>query len=818
MVAFAQDPTLVNRATFDYVYGTNDYLYHLIVGAIGLYDYAGYHVRSQVWPGAGHCDEWSSQGVPLATQQIATHWATLNSEITVVMEEPISGLLASNDGPTQVSGVTGLFATISAGDNVSYAWNFGDGSPLDSSGANVSHSYGAVGSYTAIVTASNSVSSQSATTTVTITDVPPLASFTSSSPDQLGQVTSFSNTSTGSNLSYDWNFGDGNSSTEPSPIHTYGLTGTYTVTLTASNSADTDSTSALVTITDVPPLASFTSSSPDEVGQVTTFTNTSTGTNLSYDWNFGDGNSSTVENPTHTYGLTGTYTVTLTASNSAATSIKTATVTIDDVPPLASFTSSSPDELGQVTSFTNNSTGSNLTYEWDFGDGNSSTVENPTHTYGLTGTYTVTLTASNSAATSIKTATATITDVPPDPISDLLASSDSPTQVGGVTGLSATISAGDDVSYLWDFGDGSPLDSSGANVSHTYTQVGTFIAGVFASNSVSTASATTTVTITDVPPLAGFTSSSPDELGQETTFNNTSSGTNLSYLWDFGDGNGSTEPNPTHTYNQIGTYSVMLTVSNSAGSNSTSAQVTIDDVPPDPISGLAASNDSPTQVDGVTGLSATISAGDNVSYEWDFGDGTPPGSGANVSHSYGAVGNYTAIVTASNSVSSESATTVVTITDVPPLASFTSSSPDELGQETTFSNTSSGTNLSYLWDFGDGNGSTEPNPSHTYGQTGTYSVMLTVSNSAGSNSTSAQVTITDVPPLASFTSSSPDELGQETTFNNTSTGTNLSYLWDFGDGNGSTEPNPTHTYNQIGTYSVMLTVSNSAGSNSTSAK
>ena len=325
----------------------------------------------------------------------------------------------------------------------------------------------------------------------------------------------------------------------------------------------------------------------------------------------------------------------------------------------------------------------------------------------------------------------TIDDVPPDPISGLAASNDSPTQVDGVTGLSATISAGDNVSYEWDFGDGTP-PGSGANVSHSYGAVGNYTAIVTASNSVSSESATTVVTITDVPPLASFTSSSPDELGQETTFSNTSSGTNLSYLWDFGDGNGSTIEHPSHTYGQIGTYTVMLTVSNSAGSNSTSAQVTI--------------------------------------------------------------------------------------TDVPPLASFTSSSPDELGQETTFSNTSTGTNLSYLWDFGDGNGSTEPNPTHTYNQIGTYSVMLTVSNSAGSNSTSAQVTITDVPPLASFTSSSPDQIGQETTFNNTSSGSNLSYLWDFGDGNSSTEPNPTHTYGQTGNYTVVLTVSNSAGANSTSVR
>ncbi len=116
-----------------------------------------------------------------------------------------------------------------------------------------------------------------------------------------------------------------------------------------------------------------------------------------------------------------------------------------------------------------------------------------------------------------------------------------------------------------------------------------------------------------------------------------------------------------HTYAAAGSYTAIVTATNSAGSVSASTPVTLTDVP---ISGLNASNDSPTPVGNATAFTATISAGTGVTYQWNFGDGTALGSGATATatHTYAAAGNYTAIVTATNSLGSVSASTPVTIT------------------------------------------------------------------------------------------------------------------------------------------------------------
>ncbi len=150
------------------------------------------------------------------------------------------------------------------------------------------------------------------------------------------------------------------------------------------------------------------------------------------------------------------------------------------------------------------------------------------------------------------------------------------------------------------------------------------------------------------------------------------------------------------------------------------------------------------------------------------------------------------------------------ISFIPTKASFTSTAPDTLGQTTVFTNTSLGTISAYAWDFGDGATSTAQHPVHTYAASGTYTATLTVTDTSDvADSYSAQVQILPQ-PVAGFTSTTPDTLGTATSFTDTSTGVDLSYLWDFGDGATSTMQEPTHTYTASGTYSVTLTVTDPA--------
>ncbi|MBX3054916.1 MAG: PKD domain-containing protein [Anaerolineae bacterium] len=115
-----------------------------------------------------------------------------------------------------------------------------------------------------------------------------------------------------------------------------------------------------------------------------------------------------------------------------------------------------------------------------------------------------------------------------------------------------------------------------------------------------------------------------------------------------------------------------------------------------------------------------------------------------------------------------------------------------------------------MWDFGDGVTSTETNPGHLYTAEGDYTVTLTAQNAVGSDVATAVVSVLAA-PQASFTATSPTELGSATIFTNTSTGGDLSFWWDFGDTITSTETSPSHTYATTGTFTVTLTVSNAVG-------
>lgn len=171
---------------------------------------------------------------------------------------------------------------------------------------------------------------------------------------------------------------------------------------------------------------------------------------------------------------------------------------------------------------------------------------------------------------------------------------------------------------------------------------------------------TFTTTITADEAIAGLeaTSDSPTPLGDPTTLTATvTAGTNVTYTWDLGDGDFGGGAVVAHTYLTPGIYTAVVTAGNSLSELTATTTVSITEAP---VAGLAASNDSPTLLGTVTTLTATITAGSNVTYTWGFGDGAY-GRGDVVLHTYPDVGVYTALVTASNSVSLLTATTTVAI-------------------------------------------------------------------------------------------------------------------------------------------------------------
>ena len=162
-----------------------------------------------------------------------------------------------------------------------------------------------------------------------------------------------------------------------------------------------------------------------------------------------------------------------------------------------------------------------------------------------------------------------------------------------------------------------------------------------------------------------------------------------------------------------------------------------------PISGLNATSSSPTILGSSTAFTATITTGTNVTYQWNFGDNSALGSGANPTHQYAAVGTYTAIVTATNNLGSASKSVVVTVRDVPITGlQAANDSPKPVGSAVSFTATvSGGTGVSYTWDFGDGNGGSGATTQHTYASAGTYTAIVTATNTSGSTAVPTVVTV-----------------------------------------------------------------------------
>ena len=244
----------------------------------------------------------------------------------------------------------------------------------------------------------------------------PTAAFTANTTIGTTPLTvSFTDNSTGSPTSWSWDFGDGSTSTKQNPTHTYQKAGKYTVKLTVTNDqgSDTKTKTDYITVNGNLPVADFSASpTSGKVPLTVAFTDNSTGNPTSWSWDFGDGSSSTEQNPSHTYSKAGSYTVKLTATNDQGSDTKTKTdyITVNGNLPVADFTANTTTGTAPLTiSFTDNSTGNPSSWSWDFGDGGTSTVQNPSHTYQKAGKYTVKLTVTNDQGSNTETKTDYIT-------------------------------------------------------------------------------------------------------------------------------------------------------------------------------------------------------------------------------------------------------------------------------------------------------------------------------------------------------------------------------------------------------------------------
>ena len=672
---------------------------------------------------------YSALGTYTATVTATNPVSILTDETVVtVVELPVSGLLAFNGGPTSTGQNTMLFA-MCVGTSVAYEWDFGDGGSALTEEGTLYHEYPAAAVYTAVVTASNSVNTQTTSTTVTIQDDVAGLQILDNTPAYVGDTVEFTATlAAGTAAGYLWSYGDGQGDNGQQVSHAYAAVGDYTTAVTATNLVSSQSVTKTVSISDVPAAGlQAESDSPTQLGAVTTFTaSVASGTSVAYLWALGDDHLGSGRVISNTYQSVGIYTATVTATNAVSELVEQVPVLVTDVPVAGlEADNDGPTPLGSSTSLSATAAaGTNVEYAWTFGDGQTGIGHAVSHPYGVVGTYTATVTATNSVGFAVA---GTVVDVQ-ETITGLAAENDSPTVLGETTTMTATVSSGSGVAYSWAFGDGQI--GSGWAVNHTYPAFGTYTVVVTATNAVGSQSATTAVVVD--APIVDLTAdnSSPTATGNSTLLGATlGGGSRVSYEWAWGDGS----PNGSgyygwHQYPSAGWYTATVTGTNSVSIESARTTVHVQDA----VTGLAGQNSSPTLLGASTALSATVSAGTAVGYTWQFGDGTN-GAGQHPSHTYGAVRTYTATVTAANLVSSKTSNTLVNIVDVPVSGLSAEHGGRSVAGMSTYltATVAAGSNVAYTWDLGDGQGAAGRTVEHIYALAGSYTATITASNSVG---------------------------------------------------------------------------------------
>ncbi|MEX1002797.1 MAG: PKD domain-containing protein [Crocinitomicaceae bacterium] len=474
-------------------------------------------------------------------------------------------------------------------------------------------------------------------------------------------------------------------------------------------------------------------------GTAITFDNQSGAGANNFWWDFGTGNpadTSIVFEPTFTYASMGPYTVTLIAQKGT---LCADTVYYNMIISGLNTDFTAPDTVcvGESADFTDTSVpapnGNMSAWEWDFGDGNTSNAQNPSHAYASAGDYTVQLISHTDVGCSDTMTRDIHVENPPQA---------GITPLPGCNDLAVSFTNASDPEasgFWWDFGTGFPADTSVlTNPSFTYGSYGSYTVTLVAQKGTSCAD-TTTINLTLSTITADFTAvdtTCTNVLVAYTDASFTTGGGNVdSWQWDFDGAGSSTQQNPNIGYTVPGDFDIQLIATSDLGcvdsvtyplhvQNAPIAQIG----PTDFCSGLTVdfNNNSDPNASG---------------FWWDFGTGNPADTSIveNPTFTYPGYGAYTVTLIAQKGTVCETNTTLnVTVSDI--TADFISADTVCEGSQITFTDASvsqTGTTITdWSWDFGDLNVSSIQNPTHQYnGTNGTIPVELIVESNVGCTDT-----------------------------------------------------------------------------------
>jgi gliding motility-associated-like protein len=486
--------------------------------------------------------------------------------------------------------------------------------------------------------------------------------------------------------------------------------------------------------------------------------------------------------------------------------------------PRADFT---PDKTGGCSplfvSFTNITIGAstNAVYHWDFGNGNTSILQNPGAVFYEEKAYTVLLTVTDGTQTSTHTSIITVSKKPPVDFTFSPGNGCLPLQVnftGSSSPANGTISA-----YHWDFGDGVTQQSANSSITHSYNFEQTATVSVTAVNDYGCSNTITKPGIITVhsPVQAAFIADKTIVCKAPGTvqFTNSSIGPGtLSYQWDFGDGAASVAAAPSHTYARSGTYTVKLTVRSSEGCTDVSVRTDYINV-----ENFNTNFQVPALIcinDGVTFNNISTPVSDQSIWVFDGTYSYTTYGNYPAYYWYSTAGTYTVQLTNTYGSCQETITKTVVVKSRPELNGFLEEITTLCGApvKVNFRDTTAGA-VSWQWNFNwwSNNSivhSTVKAPSYTYLSDNNYYVSLTVANADGCSANTIKSVGISRPLVGIFldTDSRDEECGQLTVkFVPRSTEEITVYAWNFGDGSTSNESQPVHIYNQPGIYTVSLT-------------
>ncbi len=715
------------------------------------------------------------------------------------------------------------FTSATGQNGATHSWTFGDGGT--STAANPSHLYTTAGRFTVSHFITDNLGCTDQVTYTHLVNIGQVSATAASNKDSacLGDPIRFFCGSTNA-LGVSWNFANQGTSTQCNPQFVFTTPGVHTVTLTLTlfNNCVVNATKQVTILP--PPAVNF--GTPDTLScdnpHTVNFTNTTVSANpTTYRWTFGDGGQVNLPNPTHTYAGPGNYNVTLYAEDRfgcKASHVKPQYIKVGHLTP--SFWG---DTIGgcvpRPVLFTNLSSSNNpiTSYFWDFGNGTTSTLQNPPIiNYNMIGTYTVKLIVTNSVGCVDSFVLKDYVRVgdsvfPSFTVSDTAICGHEHIQFNSTS----TSKSGNITFTVWSFGDGNIAPAT--MPVHQYSDTGYFDVTLYIHDRGCFDSLRVDSLIRVFPSIAKFDG---NFVGCDTPhtvqFTNTSIGADA-YHWDFGTGNPADTSNaftPTFTYTHVGSYTVTLITHNyTTGCSDTASEV----VNVQLIDLMGATNiTSGCAPLAVTFTGSTVNA---TSWLWSFGDGSVS-SNFNTQHTFANPGIYSSKLIVFNNIGCRLDTTIA-ISAYMPLVNF--SVADTSGcapyQPMVFNNTISISPVAtWAWNFGNGTTSGAQNPTPLYTTPGNHTVTLTVTDTHGCQATlTRQQYIYVSDPNANFTVAHPVNCtNNPITFNNISTSQSpLNYLWDMDDGTTSPQPGMVHSYTMNGVYQASLTIVDSINCMST---